>query len=492
MAGKFLKFFTPFVKVMPEIKNPQREVSFKEKFIWTGVVLIIYMIMSNIRLYGVEIGETTDYFYWLRVILASQRGTLTELGIGPIVTSGLIMQLLLGSRIINVNMSDPYDRALFSGAQKVLAVFLTIFNSVAYLLGGAFGKNLGISDALFIFAQLIFAGVVIILIDELLQKGWGVGSGVSLFIAAGVAGQIFWNSFSFIAAPGDEQIPRGIVIAIFSVTFDNNADTNLADIFVRQQLPSILGIITTIIIFIIVIWFESTRVEIPLTYRGYRGYKGKYPMKLLYVSNIPVILVNALYANLLFFGQLLAGPGSGLRRRNGGPIDDFWIDIIGVFTEQESGGAGGGGQLIPSGGLIWLLTPPLGFDDLSANPLRALLYLVIFIFLCVMLGRVWVEVSGLSPRDIAGQILDSQMAVPGFRSSEKILERILKRYIPTLVILIGVLIAVLSFFADSLGALTSGTGLLITIGIIHQYAETISKELAASQYPGLRGMLGMD
>ncbi|KKK46587.1 MAG: Protein translocase subunit SecY [Candidatus Lokiarchaeum sp. GC14_75] len=491
MGGKFLKFFSPFIKAMPEIKNPQREVSFKEKFIWTAVVLIIYMIMSNIPLYGVDIDQSTDYFYWLRVILASQRGTLTELGIGPIVTAGLIMQLLLGSRIINVNMSDPYDRALFSGSQKVLAIFLTIFNSVAYLLGGAFGKNLGIADAVFIFAQLVFAGVVIILMDELLQKGWGLGSGVSLFIAAGVAGQIFWNSFSFIGV-GDEQIPRGIVIAIFSVTFDNNPNTNLADIFVRQQLPSILGIITTIIIFVIVIWFESTRVEIPLTYRGYRGYKGKYPMKLLYVSNIPVILVNALYANLLFFGQLIAGPGSGLRRRNGGPIDDFWIDIIGVFTQQESGGVGGGGQLIPSGGLIWLLTPPLGLADLIAFPLRALLYLIIFIFLCVMLGRVWVEVSGLSPRDIAGQILDSQMQVPGFRSSEKILERILKRYIPTLVIINGILIAVLSFFADSLGALTSGTGLLITIGIIHQYAETISKELAASQYPGLRGMLGMD
>ncbi|KKM17446.1 hypothetical protein LCGC14_1675640, partial [marine sediment metagenome] len=248
MGGKFLKFFSPFIKAMPEIKNPQREVSFKEKFIWTAVVLIIYMIMSNIPLYGVDIDQSTDYFYWLRVILASQRGTLTELGIGPIVTAGLIMQLLLGSRIINVNMSDPYDRALFSGSQKVLAIFLTIFNSVAYLLGGAFGKNLGIADAVFIFAQLVFAGVVIILMDELLQKGWGLGSGVSLFIAAGVAGQIFWNSFSFIGV-GDEQIPRGIVIAIFSVTFDNNPNTNLADIFVRQQLPSILGIITTIIIF---------------------------------------------------------------------------------------------------------------------------------------------------------------------------------------------------------------------------------------------------
>ncbi|MFX1575291.1 MAG: preprotein translocase subunit SecY, partial [Promethearchaeota archaeon] len=160
MAGKFIKFFTPFVRAMPEIKQPQREVSFKEKFIWTAIVLIIYLIMSNIPLYGVQLQESTDYFYWLRVILASKRGTLTELGIGPIVTAGLIMQLLLGSKIIDVDMADSYDRAMFSGSQKVLSVFLTIFNAIAYLIGGAFGKlsDIGIQNAVFIFVQLIFAG----------------------------------------------------------------------------------------------------------------------------------------------------------------------------------------------------------------------------------------------------------------------------------------------------------------------------------------------
>jgi len=491
MTGKFLKFFSPFIKAMPEIKNPQREVSFKEKFIWTAVVLIIYLIMSNIPLYGIQIEESTDYFYWLRVILASQRGTLTELGIGPIVTSGLIMQLLLGSRIIKVDMADAYDRALFSGAQKVLAVFLTIFNIIAYLLGGAFGNlsSIGIQGAFFIFFQLLFSGVVILLLDELLQKGWGLGSGVSLFIAAGVAGQIFWNTFSFIEGP--DGIPRGVIIAFFSVLFDGDPNTNIGDIVIRQQLPSLLGIVTTVIILVVVVWFESTRVEIPLTYRGYRGYKGKYPMKLLYVSNIPVILVNALYANILFFGQLIAGPDSAMRVSNGGLIPDFWINLIGEFDTQ-SAGTGMGGQLIPKRGFIWLITPPLGIDQLVESPFRAVIYLMIFIFLCIMLGRVWVEVSGLAPRDIAGQIIDSQMQVPGFRSSERIIERILKRYIPTLIIINGILIAVLSFFADSLGALTSGTGLLISIGIIHQYGETLAKEMAASQYPGLRGLLGMD
>ncbi len=489
MAGKFIKFFAPFVRVMPEIKQPQREVSFKEKFVWTAVALIIYLIMSNIPLYGVKLEESTDYFYWLRVILASQRGTLTELGIGPIVTAGLIMQLLLGSKMIHVDMNDPYDRSMFTGAQKVLSVILTMFNTIAYIIGGAFGprEQLGLMNMVYIFLQLLFAGIVIILLDELLQKGWGLGSGVSLFIAAGVAGNIFWNSFSFIEAPGNERLPRGIIIAMFYVVFDDNSATNLDDLFIRGQLPSILGLITTFIILIVVVWFESTRVEIPLQYAGFRGFKGKYPMKLLYVSNIPVILVNALYANILFFGQLIAGPRSTLR----GQGYDFWLDLIGTF-EAQSTTTGMGGYLVPKSGLIYLMTPPQGLEDLMGDPGRAIIYLMIFIVLCIYLGKVWVEVSGLAPKDIAAQIIDSGMQVPGFRRSEKVIEKILKRYIPTLVILNGIIIAVLSFFADSLGALTSGTGLLIAIGIIHQYAETISKEVAAEQYPAMKGFLGLD
>ena len=486
MTGKFLKFFTPFVRVMPELKQPQREVSFKEKLLWTVVALIIYLVMSNIPLFGVSLSETTDYYYWLRVILASQRGTLTELGIGPIVTAGLIMQLLLGSKIIKVDMGDPYDRAMFSGSQKVLAIFLTIFNTIAYIVGGAFG-DLTIISGTFVFLQLLFAGIIIILLDELLQKGWGLGSGVSLFIAAGVAGQIFWNCFNFIEAEGG--LSRGIVIAFFQALANPSL---MPDLLARgSQLPTILGGITTLIIFTFVIWFESTRIEIPLAYRGYRGFKGKYPMKLLYVSNIPVILVNALYANFLFFGQLLAGPNAVLRASNGGTIPDFWLNLIGVFNEQTEG-ATRGSYLVPEGGLLYYLTPPQGLEQLISDPLHGIIYLVIFVFLCILLGRVWVEVSGLAPRDISRQIIDSGMQIPGFRSSEKIIERILKRYIPTLIILNGIIIAVMSFFADSLGALTSGTGLLIAIGIVHQYSEQIAKEAAASQYPAMRAFLGLD
>ena len=122
--GKFLSFFAPFVRFTPEVKSPDRDVTFREKLFWTALVLIIYLIMSNIPLYGIPKGQGYDYLYWMRVILASKRGTLTELGIGPIVTAGLIMQLLAGSKIIDIDFSDPEDRALFTGAQKVLALSL--------------------------------------------------------------------------------------------------------------------------------------------------------------------------------------------------------------------------------------------------------------------------------------------------------------------------------------------------------------------------------
>ncbi|NMC06117.1 MAG: preprotein translocase subunit SecY, partial [Candidatus Lokiarchaeota archaeon] len=124
---------------MPEVKQPDREVSFKEKFFWTAIVLVIYLFMSQIPVYGVSTTSGVDPFFWLRVILASNRGSLTELGIGPIVTAGLIMQLLQGSKLIKVDLTSPEDRALFTGTQKVMAIALTVFQIIAYLLAGAFG-----------------------------------------------------------------------------------------------------------------------------------------------------------------------------------------------------------------------------------------------------------------------------------------------------------------------------------------------------------------
>jgi len=96
------------------------KVQFKEKILWTAVSLFIFLVYSQIPLYGILSSENSDPFYWLRVILASNRGTLMELGITPIVTSGMIIQVLAGAKIIEVDQNVKEDRALFNGAQKCI------------------------------------------------------------------------------------------------------------------------------------------------------------------------------------------------------------------------------------------------------------------------------------------------------------------------------------------------------------------------------------
>jgi protein transport protein SEC61 subunit alpha len=82
------------------------------------MTLFIFLVCSQIPLYGIMSSDSSDPLYWMRVIFASNRGTLMELGITPIVTSGMIMQLLAGANIIEVDYSLKEDRALFGGAQK--------------------------------------------------------------------------------------------------------------------------------------------------------------------------------------------------------------------------------------------------------------------------------------------------------------------------------------------------------------------------------------
>ena len=297
MPGRFLSLFKPIGRVLPEIKKPERKVSFNEKIFWTALVLVVFLIMTEIPLFGVA-KSAQDQFGALRVIFASNRGTLMELGIGPIVTAGLILQLLAGSSIIKCDMSNPEDRGLFTSASKVFSILLTGIQAGAYLLSGMYGApfttDLPGGVVLIIFLQLLGAGIIVMLMDELVQKGWGLGSGISLFIMAGVAQNILWSTFS----------PQtGLFVGGLSA-FLNPTLTYLFG-SAGGIYPSVLGLIATISVFLIVIYLQGVRVELPMSYAGYKGFRSRYPIKLLYVSNLPVIFASALFANVYFFSQLL-------------------------------------------------------------------------------------------------------------------------------------------------------------------------------------------
>src|SRR5512136_44952 len=241
MAGRFLSLFKPLGRILPEIKVPARKVSFNEKIFWTAIVLIVYLVMSEISLYGIT-KNIQDQFGALRVIFASNRGTLMELGIGPIVTAGLILQLLSGSAIIKCDMSNPEDRGLFTIASKVFSIVLTGVQAGAYLISGMYGSfgSLG-TASIVIFLQLLAAGVIVMLLDELVQKGWGLGSGISLFIMAGVAQNVMWSTFS-----PSTGLFVGSLQQLFAKVAPGQVGFTLVDWIIGQKsgiYPSLIGLI---------------------------------------------------------------------------------------------------------------------------------------------------------------------------------------------------------------------------------------------------------
>merc|ERR1711963_1069907 len=270
-----------------------------ERVLWTSVTLFIYLVCCQIPLYGIRSTESSDPFYWSRVILASNRGTLMELGISPIVTSGLVMQLLAGAKLIDVDQSNQEDRTLFNGAQKFVGILICIGQGTAYVMSGVYGNigELGAGNAFLIVVQLLVAGIIVILLDELLQKGYGLGSGISLFIATNICETIIWKAFSpqtINQGRGSEF--EGAVIATFHLLITKQDKVRaLREAFYRQNL---INLMATVLIFGVVIYFQGFSVDLPIKSARYRGQYSSYPIKLFYTSNIPIILQSALVSNL--------------------------------------------------------------------------------------------------------------------------------------------------------------------------------------------------
>jgi preprotein translocase SecY subunit len=426
--------------------------------------------MTQIPLFGVA-KSAQDQFGSLRVIFASNRGTLMELGIGPIVTAGLILQLLAGSNIIDCDMSNSEDRGLFTSASKVFTVILTGIQGGAYIISGMYGQITG-PVALIIFFQLIAAGIIVMLMDELVQKGWGLGSGISLFIMAGVAQSVVWDTFS---------PTTGLLVGSLSNLL-GHGQTAMQWVFgqVNGIYPSLLGFFATVVVFLLVIYLNGIRIELPMSYAGYKGFRSKYPIKLLYVSNLPVIFASALFANVYFFAQLLwSQMGRPLPGKN------LLFQIIGDFSYNATSGA-----VKPVGGITYLVTAPTNIQQVALDPLRAAAFLGIIVAFCAVFSLIWLEVGGLGPAKVAKQLMDSGMQIPGYRRSGRPIEAVLKRYIPVVTVLGGIIVGLVVGMSDFFGAYGTGTGILLSVGIIYQYYELLMRERAAEMFPAFRRIIG--
>ncbi|CAD7951830.1 unnamed protein product [Amoebophrya sp. A120] len=467
-TGKPMKlkaYIRPLLEYVPEIQAPENKLPFYTRASYTIGSLLAFLVASQIPLYGLAAGGAgkNDPFYWLRAILASNRGTLMELGIAPIVTTSMILQFLAGSKIIELDQNNREDRIIYAAVQKLAGLAFTAIQAFMYVTSGMYGapSALGAFNGGAIVFQLTVAGFIVLMLDEVLTKGWGIGSGISLFITTSICETIAWKAFSLASV----QTPNGVMFEgaissfIHQLIFTNHRLSAILEAFYRPYGANITNLIATAITFAVVVYFQGFRVDLAVKSQRVRGQTGNYPIRLFYTSNMPIILHSALISNVYFFSQLLAR-----RFRN-----NFFVGLIGQWQEVEYLN-----ESIPVGGLAYYLSPPGGLLDFCWNPFRSVMYCTLVITSCTVLSKLWIDISGEAPRDVARKLREQQLTIVGYRSES--LTDVLKKYIPQCAALGGAMVAILTIFADLVGCLGSGTGMLLAVNFTYTYMEQLARE----------------
>jgi preprotein translocase subunit SecY len=444
---------------LPEVRGPtEKKVSFNVKLKWTLVILVAFFVLANIPLFGIS-GNALSRFEYLAILMGTSFGSIISLGIGPIVMASIILQLLNGAQILNIDTNTDEGKKFFQGMQKLLAFAFVIFESMIYVLMKGIQAQPGFVGIVIL--QLILGGLLIIFMDEVIQK-WGFGSGVSLFIAGGIGWRLFAQLFQFIGTTGALE-PVGKVWALIAAIIIGDGVGAAWAIF---------PILVTVALFLAVVFAQSLKVEIPLAFDRVRGHSVKWPLQFFYAGVIPVILVSALAANLQLFASLLqnwVGPTFlGTFSTAGTPISGlaYWINSTPLL------------EMIIKGSFQWGMA------------FQAFFHVLFYVAFSVLFAFFWVGTSGQDARSQAKKIMSSGMSMPGFRKDERVLESILKRYVTPLTVMGGAAIGILASVANLLGALVGGTAILLVVMILYQLYQNIAQQHAVDMNPALKGFFG--
>ncbi|RLG76691.1 MAG: preprotein translocase subunit SecY [Thermoprotei archaeon] len=462
-----LELFAAIGRYLPSTPKPKRKVSLSRRLVYTGIAVGIFVALASTPLYGIEkaglgLGPFSPF---LAIVFAMQQGTLAQLGIGPIVDAGIILQILVGAKFLDLDLTDPEDRRLFTLAEKGLAMVIAIIMALGYVITNRIFWPITTPPLwvrVVVLLQLIWGFILILFMDEAIQKGWGIGSGISLFILTGVARRVFTDIFSPFTVPvGDVQEPVGFIPYVIQRSL--KGEPLLEDMLIRfreplrMTMPNLIGFVTTITLIGVLAYLQAAKIYVPITSSRYHGIRSRVPLQLLYVSNIPVLLSSILFSNIAVFSSILAANPS----------------FSGIASTLNH----------------YFRTPPNLFT-LMYDPGKFVVYTITFFAFSILFGFAWVEIGGLSPEVQAEQLVKSGLEIPGMRRNPKILTQYLARYIYPLALLSTLIVVVIALIGDIFFTYGSGVGLLLGVGIVYNYYRILAYEQTLEMYPTLKRFLG--
>ncbi len=475
--------------LIPQIKKPAKPLSFKDKLKWTAAIMIIYFAMFSTPALGVNITILKQpVLQLINIIFAARTGTLITVGIGPIVLSSIVLQLIQGTGLIKIDLNDPQQKGKFQSIQKMAAIAIAIIESIIFTSTGyvplANPSFFGI-----VVLQLTISAIIVIFLDETMVK-YGLTSGINLFIAGGVAYSIIGGTVNILVPEAMAALAAGGAGAL------------------PAAIEAFGPLFFAIIVMLISIYAYDMKVELPLAFSQLRGIGGRLPIPFLYVSVLPVILATSLIISMTVWFSFLAGAGGSFAN----------VAHFIAFYQKQSTGTGTSTTLV--GGLLYLISPnfplpysaPYGIGGYgpyvsylltASSPLympwggityipewvHIITYTLMLVVLCVIFGTFWIEMTGQSPKHVSEQLQSVGWQIPGFRRDPRVIESVLNKYIPTITVLGSIFVALLAAMATLSGAIGSGMGVLLTVGIMYMLYQQLDRDRMLEGIPALDNFL---
>ena len=478
MSLEFMDKISPF---LPGIKSPGAPLSLREKMYWTAAIIGVYFLLYNTYAIGVnQQAISQPLLQLISIIFAARIGSVITVGIGPIVLASIVLQLLVGSGLWNIDLEDTAQKARFQSLQKLAAISIAIVESIVYVYTG-FVPVANVGAIGIVILQLAIGAVTIILLDEAMAK-YGITSGINMFIAAGVSYAIVAGTISILIPGAIAAVQAGGAAAL------------------SNAVAAFGPLIFAIIVFLLSIYTYEMKVELPLSFEQLRGVGGRLPIPFLYVSVLPVILATALEESLTVWFRFIASSTNNIAR--------FFAYYQPIATST------GGTTPTLSGGIVYLISPsfplpyqapygiggygpyltylathttqlflPWGGMVLVPEWIHVIIYVVVLMLLSVVFGKFWVEMTGQSPKHLAEQLGSTGWQIPGFRRDPRIVENVLNKYIPTITVLGSLFVGFLAAIATLTGAIGTGMGILLTVGIIYMLYQQLQQERLYETYP---------
>ncbi|QHO04323.1 hypothetical protein HN51_038569 [Arachis hypogaea] len=442
----------PFLPYLVEVPQASSNLPLRNMLINTLAFWLTFLFWSHLSLSGIHSTKVADPFHLMRRIFASSPRTFMELGIYPIVISRYMMDFLAG-----------YQRpTIVNSYQMILGIIITIVQAFGCIKYGLYGQ-LGWVDSLFVMGQILFGGITVIYLDQYFQKGYGlISTGVTPFIAANICGSIIWKAFSFTRIKSGRGAEfEGAVTELIHVLITRTDKVGaLQEAFFRQNLPNVFNLLLTIVIFLLVVYFDRFYFGLRVRSTNVRGAKNTIPIKLFYTSYMPIILQSSSVSIIYLFSQFLHWNFSS----------SLFTSILGTWKLCEHSG-----QFIPVGGLAYYVTPPASLANMLADPIHGILYVAFMVGGCTLISKAWIEVSGRSSKRLLKKLWKQQLTLDGERNSN--MGRKLNLYIVTAAVYGGMCIGVLTVLGDlMMGPFGTGAEIVLAATIFCQLSDTLERE----------------